>query len=1248
MSHRYPRPAILDEIDLDRHAVIEASAGTGKTYTLEHLVVELVLAREVPLEQILVVTFTEKATREMRERVRAKLRDLLEPRAEPPDETEPAWVVDEAARRRLGDALAVFDRAPISTIHAFCQRVLTESAFDCARLLRQEQVESREVFGEAFRQELRVALAPGAALAPVLQRALAQWDVQRLEDSLYRWYAERGTPEPRFDRARAEDALKRLPTRLELGPGGFARRALETGLSRNPKKEIPGMLAELAPAVEALRAGGDFFGALLAFWDWAQRRAPGKRSYLQYCRHYLGRAKAPLTALGDLIETLGRCAGSPLTVLLGEMLPHIALRLSGRKSERGHFDFDDMLRMLRDALFAPGGEALAQDLRRRYRVALVDEFQDTDRVQWDIFRRVFFEAPPEADRRLILIGDPKQAIYGFRNADVHTYHAARDAVTSGGGQAVPLTVSFRSTAPLVAQVNAILEAGFFTGVNAYPHPVSCGRPERRALDAEGRDAPPVTLLHLVGRPELRRAWVERALGRFVAAEIQRLLEGGLRLDDGEGAEVRPLAPSDVHVLCRSKRDAEAVGAALAEAGVPHAHFKQEGLFQTEAARHVWELLRAIESPDDPVRRLHAWLTPFFAVPLDRLADCRDLPPQHPLVALLARWRELAEGQRWAALFRAVLEESGLARRELFAAQSERRLTDYQHILEVLLEETHRGRRSLPELLARLGAFIEERELPPGESGNVHRLESERNAVQLLTMHKSKGLEAEVVFLVGGLSEVRSDGLSPKVFHDDDGRRVAWIGDPTDAVRERIERERREEAERLLYVALTRARRRLYLPYFGPPPPGVEVSGEASFELAAEPPQVEDVARAQLDFFFEDPQADGRNGATRERSAEHPAEHPAEYEGEYELRRLDGPYRVLNDRLQALVGAGHAFDRAEIDVAPTRDAGADPRLALDAWAPPPELLTVDPDEEAAFERLRRSRAGFDVTSYTRMKRLAGGFRPAEERAEGAATEALVADAVDAALPEADALPGGAAVGVFLHEVLEHLDFAEAAGLETSEALLSHASALFEARADANGVERRWLGQAAALVHAALHAELRLADGAVLSGLCRAGRLAKELPFLHPIPEPDHPRLGQGAPVVEGPGLRIDRGFVRGVIDLIVEHEGRHHVIDYKSDRLPSYGPGPLTDHVQKNYAVQARLYTLGALKALGIHDEAAYEAKFGGLLYLFLRGLGGEDSASWTLRPSWDDVRGWEEALLDEAPWGYPLPPLRAPSRAHSR
>ncbi len=685
---------MLEQIDLARHAVIEASAGTGKTYTLEHLVVELVLRREIPLEQILVVTFTDKATREMRERVRDKLRAILD--AEEDSEGEGgAWTIDDAARRRLSDALAVFDRAPISTIHAFCQRILTESAFDCARLLRQEQVESREVFGRALREELRLELAEGAPLRPVLERALAAWGAERLEGRLYEWYAERGQPEPRFDRAVAAEALSRLPTRMELVPGGMAARVLTQALKHpSPKKEVPARLMALAPTVEKLRAGESVYDGLLAFWDWAQLPAPSNQTNLSYLRQHLkkGSERAPaLAPLADLVERLGQVASTPLHVLLAELLPRIVARLSGQKSARGHFDFDDMLRMLREALHAEGSDALVAELRRRYRVALVDEFQDTDRVQWDVFKRIFFDEG--AEQRLIVIGDPKQAIYGFRNADVHTYHAACDEIRASGGSVVPLTVSYRSRAPLVQAINRVLEEGFFSGVNAYPNPVTCGRPERDLRDASGEAMPALTLLHFVGRPELRADRVRSTLGTRIAEEIQRLLAPPITVVDERGP--RLLTPADIHVLCRSRGDADRVGAALAAAGIPHAFYKQEGLFQTEAARDVFVVLRAIENPDERVRRLDAWLTPFFAVPLERLDECRELPPEHPLIALLVHWRDLAERQDWAGLFRSMLEDSGALRRELFAGQNERNLTDYQHILEVMLEETHRGRRSLP-------------------------------------------------------------------------------------------------------------------------------------------------------------------------------------------------------------------------------------------------------------------------------------------------------------------------------------------------------------------------------------------------------------------------------------------------------------------------------------------------------------------------------------------------------------------------
>ena len=1234
---RVARPEILDRLDLDRHAVIEASAGTGKTYALEHLIVELLLGRGLLLEQILVVTFTDKATREMRERVRAKLRAIHDaPSADAPTgeglQSVSAWMIDELARRRLSDALAGFDRAPISTIHAFCQRVLTESAFDCARLLQQEPIESREAFGQAFREELRVARAPASPLWPVLERALVAHDPQTLENALYRWYAERGEPEPRFDAEVARDALIRLPTRAELAPASMARRILERDLERQPKREVPSRLLALAPTVEKLRAGVPIHALLPELWRWAEIQATTNDNNLAYIRKHLGNAakrSLALAPLAELIERLARAAGTPVTVLVSELVPRIVMRLAGRKSERGNFDFDDMLTMLREALLAPGGDVLVEELRRRYRVALVDEFQDTDRVQWDIFRTIFVEAPASDPRRLVVIGDPKQAIYGFRNADVHTYHAASREIAQRGGQLVPLTVSYRSTPRLVAAINRILAEGYFTGLNAYPHPVSAGRPELAAVGPSGEHAPPIVLMHLVGRPELRADLVRSALAERIAIEIERLLKGSLQIVSAGGP--RALTPADVHVLCRSRLEAEEVGAALSRARIPHAFYKQEGLFQTRAARDLAVILRALEEPRDRGRRLDAWLTPFFAVPLERIADCHDLPSEHPLVASLLSLRALADAEDWPSLLRMLVEGTGLVRRELFGSASERDLTDYLHIAEVLLEEAHRGRRSLSELSRRLSAFIEGRELPVGESGNVHRLESERRAVQLLTMHKSKGLEAEVVFLFGGLSEPIPDGLSPRVYHDEGGRRVAWLGATTPDVQDKLRRESREEAERLLYVAMTRARSRLYLPYLGPPPPDAPLGQDASYDLA---PAQESAGspRSPLRLSF--------------RELGEPEE---DDEGEVELKRLDGPYRVLNDRLRQLVAErvtsapGELFAREVVEVRPRTRASPDARLGLIGWSPPEALLARPiATDDARFDELRRAHGGVDITSYTRMKSAVGGYRAPDEL-----EEREVALSVDVLAEAEDALPGGAAAGVFLHEVLEEIDFALVRGAESAGALLADptAASLFARAARRNAIAQDKLLVAARLVFDALRAPVTLADGAELAGgLAVLARRVAEMPFLHPIPERDHPRLDQAPPSPDRPAITIERGYVRGVIDLVFEHEGRYHVLDWKSDRLPSYALEPLAKHVERNYAVQAKLYSLGALRALAIHDREAYDRRFGGLVYCFVRGMR-EGAGVWTSRPAWDDVLAWERALRDEqAPWGYALPPRRGRGR----
>ncbi|HEY0839893.1 MAG TPA: UvrD-helicase domain-containing protein, partial [Vulgatibacter sp.] len=413
MSPRYAKPLILRTLPKDRHVVVEASAGTGKTYTLEHLVVDLILTTDVTIAQVLVVTFTERATGELRQRVRAILQRLLDLRKDDPNAAglpdDACWILDDQARARLERALRQFDTATISTIHGFCRRILTEHAFANQRLFAERNVDGREAFASAFRDTVREVLAVDPACRPILETWLANWNVDQLEALLYEATRERAELLPALDDAWVD-------------PGG----------------------AEEGPA----------------------------------------RDLAAIDADVVRLESLA----------VQRFLPLVVERLERRKREQGLFDFDDMLGLVRRSLSGEHGEALARILRGRYAVALIDEFQDTDEVQWEIFRRVFFDGA--GDTRLYVIGDPKQAIYRFRGADVETYLSAKAEILGAGGARVALLDNYRSTRSLIDAYNSILDQGapepFFTseGID-YAEPVACGNRDLRLMGPGGEEAAPV-------------------------------------------------------------------------------------------------------------------------------------------------------------------------------------------------------------------------------------------------------------------------------------------------------------------------------------------------------------------------------------------------------------------------------------------------------------------------------------------------------------------------------------------------------------------------------------------------------------------------------------------------------------------------------------------------------------------------------------------------------------------------------------
>ena len=1090
---RYEKPEALARIPPRSHAVIEASAGTGKTYALEHLVLELLLVRKTPIEHILAVTFTDKAARELTDRVRSKLEELLaggwrEAPASVPEAL--CWTIDREARRLLEQALFSFDMANISTIHAFCQRVLTDHAFAHGRLFEQVQIPPLAAFSEAFRAALREDFPRDAKLRPWLDL----------------WLRERGRIEP------LEELL------LECNKAGGRIRP-----------ELPeGDLAEAAAA----------FGA-----------------------------RMPVRGHGGNAVKLE-------AVVAGLFLPVVLARAQARKRLTGEYDFDDMLSFVAESLEGPGSVELVRALRRRYRCALIDEFQDTDTVQWKIFRKIFFES--DGSNPLFLIGDPKQAIYAFRGADVETYLAARREILGAGGIPVQLTRNYRSTPALIEASNAILDQSakdpFFTGAIRYDDPVIAARGGFTAVDTEGRQASPVYLLRPISAGKLRAGRLRTVLAERIAREIRALLDPKKpALSLSESGRTIPLRAQDIFILTRTKDEGYAVGARLRAARIPHVYFKQDGLFQTPEAEDISHLLQAVAEPQDRSRRFRAWLTPFFGLSLSDLEDSRDLPGTHPLLQRLLDWKALADAKDYARLFAEIVEQSGLVRRELFLKESERELTNYLHVFELLLEEAGRSKATLEDLNRGLSAYIREDLLPEGQDGNVQRLESEKEAVQIMTIHKAKGLEAAVIFVFGGFfSGQGSNDKKVRTYHEG-ATRLAYVGsDAPREIKNAIRKESQEEDQRLLYVALTRAKARVYLPYFA----GAKVN-------------------------------------------------------------INGPYLHLNKALTRVLAAPAdpklrgLFEIEDLPYDPgDRGSTAQPAADLSGWHPP-EALLLETDRSAHFRETRRRHAGFVVESYTGLKRGAG-YQAPEDAAEDAADEPAAVFA-DAGAPEE--LPGGRASGVFLHKVLEEIPFDGLAARTPFSrwAEDKEIAALFERTMRRFGRDRRYLEHSQRLVHTALTAPVRLPNGQGIAGLSVASKSLREVEFLYPIPEKDHPRLSSA--IALAPGLerfRIDRGFIKGFVDLIFEHEGLTYFLDWKSDSLPRWDPEFLAAHVERNYRLQAKLYGLALVKMLGVHGRSDCEKRFGGFLYCFLRGMRAPGDGAVGIhaeRPDWDTIEAWEEELL---------------------
>ena len=1182
--------------------LIEASAGTGKTWTLATLYLRLLVERQLDVGQILVVTYTNAATAELRDRIRSRLREavaVFEQAAGTPDGAPvpgkaagPLRHLVEHCRRtgtlkqaskHLLDALRGFDEAAIFTIHGFCQRILIENAFESgvafdAELVTDERPLCSEVVQDFWVRHVHAA-------PPMLVRHLQQkHGPDKMERLARRLLSSRDIPVLPTDHV-AFDGKTLAAIARELKEAAVAARdswsqcgaevealLANANLRSNsyPADKLSERCTDLGVFLERAAEGAAVHFDYLDRFTTAKIASCSTRNSQRPSHPFFALCDRVHAARTALDEECARQAHS----LEGELVRHVGPEVRHRHEVANTQSFDDLLYRLRDALRDDvRGPVLAGQIRGRFHAALIDEFQDTDPVQYEIFHKVYHgsQAP------LFLIGDPKQAIYAFRGADVFTYVQAKSDASSN---AHTLQVNHRSSPRLVSAVNTLFSrvAAPFVFDQIPFVEVAAKEGATSGLDGELGRQPPLEILFLSGEAKTGNSlqpkpWAQRNVPGLIAAEIVALLESRPNIDG------RPLHAGDIAVLCRTNKQALEMQHALRALGVPSVRQGDDSVFESEEAEEIERVLRAVAEPGDPKLMRAALATRLVGLDAEALAKLHhDETGWDGWAEDFRRWLDAWTASGFMAGFRRLLERCRTQERLLQYEDGDRRLTNVLHVAELLQSASrtgHRGPLALVDWLSMMRGDQEARVEIATEAAQI-RLESDERAVQLVTIHRSKGLEYGVVYCpyTWDGSSLGPDDKQWVRFHDEaeGGRLTLDLGSPDlESHKARAELEDFAERLRLLYVAITRARSRCTLVWG-------HVNSDDKAPLGYLLHQARGAAAADLVV------------ATRTR-----------------LKKLGAAERLAE--LKQL--AGSAPDGISVRELVAPPSSPPHPLTLDG-TPPPKL--VRPGGGPTLDERWR------VSSFSGL--AASGGR-SSHRAEDGLDHDAVAAADDVAAPALPAparialhdLPKGARTGELLHAILEKIDFQRTDGDELAGRIREEfRNFRFEARWEAP--IRHAIDEVLDTVIPAGDTRFRLRD------VARDRRL-NEMQFLFGVRSGFTPdslaacfAAHSGAARADDYATRIRNlrfgdleGYLGGFIDLAFEHRGRWYVVDYKSNMLgtrPSdYAPARLEPVMsQHHYHLQCHLYVLAVQRYLTLRLGARFdfERDFGGVAYLFLRGM----------------------------------------------
>ncbi len=1165
------------QIELSGRNLIEASAGTGKTYAIACLYLRLLVEKGLTPEQILVVTYTEAATEELRGRIRTRIRDALGVFSG--SATDDSFLLGlytnsngkgperSVARDNLERALASFDTAAIFTIHGFCLRALQDNAFesgslydtvlvtDQTALLREVVVDFWRIhfFSESapfllyalhkkFSPDYLLRFLQGMLTNPKLEVVprFTAGDIEAIEEKCRSAFA--GIRETWF--TSREEIIEIL--------------ANDKGLSRAVGKYHPDELPGHFESMDNFHANDNPFALFPGFRLFSSSGiVQGKKPT----------GTAPTHPFFDLCEDLCTSVEERFLALRWELVEYARQRLPSRKREMNIRFFDDLLGDLYGALCGESGNSLAASLSGMYRAALIDEFQDTDPVQFEIFRKVYTDpACP-----LFLIGDPKQAIYSFRGADIFAYLEAAADVDEE--RRFTLTNNWRSTPELLSAFNTVFGCGtrpFVFDAIGY-HPVKPGKSDRgKRLLCAGRDNSPLQLWCLPtdesGEP-LTVGKATAAIPPAIAGEISRLLQDGTSCKALVGD--RSLLPGDIAVIVRSHRQAGAIQEALRACGIPSVMRSDKSIFTTREAGDICTLLGALVDPGNEVKVRSALVTDLLGMSGNDIAALLD--DEQGWEECLERFRDyhhLWLERGFMAMSRVLLARENVRGRLLCRPDGERRLTNVLHCFEVIHQAVHEKLLGLEGLLTWFGERVTGRE--DAEEYQI-RLETDEKMVKIVTVHVSKGLEYPVVFCPFMWGGLRGNG-EVVTFHDD-FRMVKDYGSAGyDLHRRLAQKESLAESLRLLYVALTRAQFRCYLI-------GGKVVGRKD---------VNEPGTSPLAYLFHAPEA---------------------------VKETDDVIDPLRQEVGRL--SGEQMEKQLLNLA-ENSGGTIAVTTMPEAGDAGSYKAPGDDDTPLASRVFSGNISSDwrVVSFTSFAAHGdGGVELPDRDGAGGMKSDTFAAPPEERPPGRNiyAFPKGAQAGIFLHGLFEDLDFSTARPETVRE--------LVEKGLGRYGYDPEWEPCITSLVNDVIATPLGSPGGTFSLSDLEKGHWLAELEFFFPLKFVSAPMLreclgrwsSERMPV-DVPSLcralkfRPAEGMVRGFMDMVFEHRGRFYLLDWKSNhlgyRVEDYGREALkAAMVHHLYPLQYLLYTVALNRYLGLRVSGyEYANHFGGVIYVFLRGV----------------------------------------------